>query len=330
MAGHRDLGSNFRSSHEEAVRLTPHGMGNVPLRVRPGFIRGRSVSRDAFHTTCFLFLSTWQVRKDVFFCCSSTRTLPYALGPRSRGSSIVNAAGESAAKPPNTTTAVPWKTSLNSEGQTSPGPMRSWQTLSTCVIDESAGTLFGLPIAPVAATPAAAPRSQPCSLRAVHGRLFRTGRTMKICHPCVNRNPEFSDEFERAMASDLVYHLGRDEPTWWKPVLPRVWQCVAGGARPARNARHSVDAQGTPRADALPTAAPPRTNEKKSHEFHCRRRSNDRDRQLGGGVCFGSWGVRRYYLCEPPGLLPRKGELPARSDGAPCRSRPGRSDRRSR
>jgi hypothetical protein len=45
-------------------------------------------------------------------------------------------------------------------------------------------------------------------------------------HPCVLRRPKFTDEFEREMANDTTYHLGRDEPAMW-PHLQQLGQHVA-------------------------------------------------------------------------------------------------------
>jgi hypothetical protein len=70
-------------------------------------------------------------------------------------------------------------------------------------------------------------------------------------HPYTCRSPKFSDDFEREMANDITYHLGRDETSWWKPLLRRLWQGMVGIARSARSPRASPSRRGQPSGYAL-------------------------------------------------------------------------------
>jgi hypothetical protein len=40
------------------------------------------------------------------------------------------------------------------------------------------------------------------------------------------RNPKFTDAFERDLANDDVRHIGRDEPSVFKPLLERLGACL--------------------------------------------------------------------------------------------------------
>lgn len=76
----------------------------------------------------------------------------------------------------------------------------------------------------------------------------------------IGRNPKFTDDFEREMANDDTYHLGRDEPSRWKPLLLLLWKRIVGIAFSARLAR-STKGRGVSSGCALLTTSRPWSSE---------------------------------------------------------------------
>jgi poly(hydroxyalkanoate) depolymerase family esterase len=123
-----------------------------------------------------------------------------------------------------------------------------------------------------------------------------------------NRSPKFSDEYERGMANDITYHLGRDEPSCWILLLQHLRQGMVSIAHPAPFPRASVSRPSPPGGYALLTTPRPWSTEAMTSKA-----AASPSLGLGSWVAgrtTGPGGVRRYYLYVPPELTPREGARP--------------------